>query len=89
MKTKNSRRKQKYPPGWNEKRVRAVIDHYENQTEEEQVAEIEAVMNDANITMMAIPTELVPQVRDLIANGKRTPSESRRRSLGSGNGAKR
>ena len=59
--------KQKYPPGWDEKRVREVIDHYENQTEAEQYAEIEAALRAANITMMAVPTELVPKVRALIA----------------------
>jgi hypothetical protein len=32
-------KKQKFPPGWNEQRVREVIAHYENQTEEEQAAE--------------------------------------------------
>jgi hypothetical protein len=59
--------KQKYPPGWDEKRVQEVIDHYENQTEEEQYAEIEAALRSENITMMAVPTELVPKVRALIA----------------------
>ncbi len=33
---------QKFPPGWNEERVRRVIAHYENETEDEQFAEIEA-----------------------------------------------
>ena len=59
--------KQKYPPGWDEKRVQEVIDHYENQTDEEQHAEIEAALRAENITMMAVPTELVPKVRALIA----------------------
>ena len=59
--------KQEYPVGWDEKRIRAVIDHYENQTEEEQFAEIEAAQKAENITMMAVPTELVPKVRALIA----------------------
>jgi hypothetical protein len=60
-------KKQKSPPGWNEKRVREVIAHYENQTEDEQVAEIEAAFEADNITMMAVPTELVPEVRALLA----------------------
>jgi hypothetical protein len=59
--------KQKYPPGWDEKRVQEVIDHYENQTDEEQCAEIEAAQKAENITMMAVPTELVPKIRALIA----------------------
>ncbi len=35
-------REQKFPPGWNEERVRQVIAHYEDETEDEQFAEIEA-----------------------------------------------
>ena len=59
--------KQEYPPGWDEKRVREVIDYYENQSDEEHLAEIEAAQKADNITMMAVPTELVPKVRALIA----------------------
>jgi len=33
----------KFPKGWNEERVLAVLSHYENQTEEEAVAEDERV----------------------------------------------
>jgi hypothetical protein len=58
---------QKFPPGWDEKRVRQVLAHYENQTEDEQFAEIEAAREAEGITMMAVPTELVPEVRALIA----------------------
>lgn len=32
----------RFPPGWNERRVREIIDHYDNQTEEEIFAEHEA-----------------------------------------------
>jgi hypothetical protein len=58
---------QKFPPGWDEKRVRDVIAHYESQTEDEQFAEIEAAREADNITMMAVPTELVPQVLALLS----------------------
>jgi hypothetical protein len=34
--------KQQFPPGWDEARVRKVLAHYENETEEEAVAEDEA-----------------------------------------------
>jgi hypothetical protein len=54
-------RKTHFPPGWDEERVRRVLDHYEDQIEEEAVAE------DVNQTTMEIPTELVPIVRELIA----------------------
>jgi len=55
------------PQGWDEKRIQDVIASYENQTEEEAVAEAEeALANEEQITM-AIPKELVPVVRELIA----------------------
>jgi hypothetical protein len=61
------KKKQKFPPGWDEKRVEEVIAHYENQTEDEEAAEIEAALKAENITLMDIPTELVPKVRALLA----------------------
>jgi hypothetical protein len=63
-------KKQKYPAGWNEKRVRKVIAHYENQTDEEQAAEIESALKAENITMVAVPTPLVPKVLTLIEQPK-------------------
>ena len=59
--------KQKFPPGWDEERVRKVLAHYENQTEDEQFAEIEAARDAENTTIMVVPTELAPEVRALIA----------------------
>ncbi len=58
---------QKFPPGWNEERVRQVIAHYENETEDEQFAEIEAACEAEGTTMMVIPMDLAPEVRALIA----------------------
>jgi hypothetical protein len=58
---------QKFPPGWDANRVRQVLAHYENQTEDEQFAEIEAAREAVGVTLMAVPTELVPLVRELIA----------------------
>lgn len=60
----------KRPPGWDEKRVRRVLKHYESQTEDEAVAEDEAAYEDQTQTVMEVPTELVPAVRELIAKGK-------------------
>jgi nanoRNase/pAp phosphatase (c-di-AMP/oligoRNAs hydrolase) len=57
----------RYPKGWNRQRVQAVIDHYENQTEDQAIAEDEAAYNDATATMMAVPIELVPKAQKLIA----------------------
>ena len=66
-----SKRKQKLPPGWDEERIREVIAHYEHQTEDEQFAEIEAAWEDPNVTMVAVPTELVPKVQALLARYER------------------
>lgn len=35
-------KQKKFPPGWDEERVRNMLAHYEQQTEEEAVAEDEA-----------------------------------------------
>lgn len=57
----------RYPEGWDEKRVRRVLDHYEGQTEDEAVAEDEAAYEDRTQSLMEVPIELVPAVRQLIA----------------------
>ena len=60
----------KFPPGWDEERVEQVLAHYEAQTEEEAVAEDEAAFESTDQTVMEIPSELVPKVRELIAKHK-------------------
>ena len=57
----------KYPVGWDEERVRRILDHYEVQSDEEAVAEDEAAYEATTHTMMDVPVELVPLVRELIA----------------------
>ncbi len=57
----------RFPPGWDEERVRSVLEYYESQTEDEAVAEDEAAYEDQTHAMMAIPKELVPAVRELLA----------------------
>ena len=61
------KKQQKFPPGWDEARVNEVLAHYEGQTEDEQFAEIEAAREAEGVTLMAVPTELIPQVRALLA----------------------
>ena len=60
-------KKTNYPPGWDELRVKRVLEHYECQSEEEAVAEDEAAYEDHNQSFMEIPHELVPEVRALLA----------------------
>jgi len=60
-------RENNFPPGWDEQRVRKIIEHYERQSEDEAVAEDEAPYEDASYTLMEIPKELIPKVREMIA----------------------
>src|SRR5207249_3295395 len=60
-------RQAKYPAGWDEERVRRVLEHYETQSDEEAVAEDEAAYETTTHTAMNVPVELVPTVRELIA----------------------
>ena len=56
----------RFPPGWDEARVQAVIAHYNAQTEDEALAEDEAAFEDTTHTVMVIPNEIVPAVRALL-----------------------
>ena len=57
----------KFPPGWDEKRVQKVLDHYQSQSEAEALAEDEAAYEDSTQTFMEVPIELVPKVREMLA----------------------
>jgi hypothetical protein len=59
--------KQKFPPGWDEARVQRLIAHYEQMDDDVMVAEDEATQESEGQTLMVVPTELVPAVRELIA----------------------
>lgn len=67
QKKKLKAKRQWFPPGWNEKRVRQVLEHYENQTEEEAVAEDDAAFQKKGHSVIVVPTELLPEIRRLIA----------------------
>ena len=60
-------KKSKFPKGWDEKKVKRVLAHYEKQSEEEAVAEDEVAYETRTQTAMDIPVQLVPKVRELIA----------------------
>ena len=69
IKGKKIMKQSKFPPGWDEKRVREVLEHYETQSDEEAVAEDEAAYEERTQTFMEISNELVPKVRELLAHG--------------------
>lgn len=60
-------RESRYPEGWDEERVRRVLEHYEQQSEDEAVAEDEAAFEGQKKTVMEVPADLVPEIRRLIA----------------------
>ena len=55
-----------FPDGWNEDRVRKVLAHYEEQPQDEALAEDESGVASSE-TVMNVPHDLVSQVRELIA----------------------
>jgi type II secretory pathway component PulC len=61
----------KFPDGWDEFRVKRVLEHYEGQSEEQAVAEDEAASEQRDQTLMEVPNELVPTVRELIAKRRK------------------
>ena len=65
-------RQARFPTGWDEARVRRVLEHYEQQSEEEAVAEDEAAGEKPTETLMEVPRELVPAVREMIAKRQKT-----------------
>ena len=60
----------KFPANWDEQKVRRVLAHYEDQNEDDAVAEDEAGIQPSE-TVMNVSHELIPKVRELIA--KRQP----------------
>ncbi len=56
-----------FPTNWDEQRVQQVLAHYEAQTEDEAVFEDEAAFDNQSATFMEIPEDLLPIVRELIA----------------------
>lgn len=59
--------KNRFPRGWDDKRVQKLISHYEHQNEDEAIAEDEALFEWSGFTLMDVPADLVPEVRTLIA----------------------
>ena len=57
----------RFPEGWDAARVQRVVQHYEEQTDDESVAEDVAAYEAPTHTAMEVPVELVPTVRELIA----------------------
>ncbi len=63
-----------FPPGWNENRVRRVLAHYEKQSDEQAVAEDEVAFKSKRRAVIEVPVELIPVIREIIAQYKPTVS---------------
>ncbi len=57
----------KFPAGWDQERVREIIEYYESQTDDEALAEQKHVLEKQKETLVDVPVELLPFVRELIA----------------------
>lgn len=58
------------PDGWTEDKIKGVLGHYEEQSEGDALLEDEAAVRPAE-TVMTVPRDLVPVVRELIAKRRR------------------
>ena len=69
------KRRDELPKGWDEKRVKKALAHYERQTELEATAEDEVAWNDRSATFIEGPTRpSAPMCRDARgAGGSRPP----------------
>jgi hypothetical protein len=67
---------QKFPPGWDEARIRELIEHYDLQDEDQRAAEIEAAWEAEGMTLMSVPTELVPEIGALLARKQNAKAEA-------------
>ena len=56
----------KFPDGWDEDKVQRVLAHYGELREDEALAEDEAGIQPSE-TVMNVPHDLMPKVRELIA----------------------
>jgi len=57
----------KLPKGWDDAKVKSVLSHYENQSEDDAALEDESALDDMSQTLMEVPKDLVAVVRELIA----------------------
>jgi len=76
MRTRN-----RFPKGWNEARVKAVLEHYESQSEDEAVAEDEAAFRRRVQAVIVVPKELVPTITKLITREATVAARTRHNKL--------
>ena len=75
-------RPNRFPEGWNADRVEEVLRHYEQQAEEEAVAEDQAAFEAPDQAIMVVPHSLVPTITRLIGKEAALGLTSRRSAQG-------
>jgi len=64
-------KEQRFPAGWDEKRLKELVAELDARSEEEWLAADEAAATgEAGHTVITVPTSLVPEIRRLIAAQK-------------------
>jgi hypothetical protein len=57
----------RYPKGLDRRKVRAIIEYYDHQSDASAIAEAEAAYRRRSTSLMEVPVKLVPAVREMIA----------------------
>ena len=71
MKAMKRKRKQKPSPGWTSARLRQVLDYYDKQSDDEAAAEIEKGFNAETETVVIVPKNLLPAIKQLINRSRK------------------
>jgi hypothetical protein len=74
--------KQKLPKGWTEEEILELAEYYDNQTEDEAIAEAEAAYSDPAYAWVQIPHALLPRVRALLIEYDEATESKERRKAG-------
>ncbi len=61
---------QRFPKGWDEKRVQQLLAELDSRTEEEWVAADEAAAEQGDQAVVTVPVGLLPEIRRLLAGYK-------------------
>ena len=63
-------KKQQFPKGWDEQRVKQLIAELDARTDEEWIAADEAAAEGGDQAVITVPTDLLPVIRQLLAAHK-------------------
>ncbi|HEU5116696.1 MAG TPA: hypothetical protein VFT74_08495 [Isosphaeraceae bacterium] len=64
---------QQFPSGWDEQRVQRLLAELDARTEEEWIAADEAAASESDDqTVITVPTDLLPEIRRLLASHQKT-----------------